>query len=140
MIRFFQEEISFRLKEIRRVKHWLGQVLTSEGRNHGDINYIFCNDAYLLKVNQEYLQHDTLTDIITFDNREKPHDPIEADIYISVERVRENADLLKLAFEQELKRVMVHGLLHLCGYGDKTNAEKAAMRQKENDYLQQLSV
>lgn len=100
-------------------------------------NFIFCSDAYLIQINREYLSHDTLTDIITFDNSDSPG-LIETDIFISVERVKENASLLNIRHEKELHRVMIHGILHLLGFKDKTPQEKEIMRDKENEALSYL--
>jgi rRNA maturation RNase YbeY len=108
-------------------------VAAEEGKKMGELNYVFCTDEYLLKINQDYLQHDTLTDIVTFDNSENPN-LIEGDIFISYERVLENGEKLNTA-ESELQRVMVHGLLHLCGYKDKAKADKSLMTAKEDYYL-----
>lgn len=103
------------------------------------IQFVFCDDAYLLTMNQEYLQHDTLTDIITFRYQEYPQ-PLESDIYISIERVQENAGIFGVTTEQELRRVMVHGVLHLLGFKDKTLADQKKMRQAEEDAIALLSV
>lgn len=115
------------------VKRWVKSVAKSEGKEAGNINYIFCDDEYLHKINVEYLQHDTLTDIITFDYTEEK--VLHSDIYISVERVKENAEIFKVPFQRELLRVLVHGLLHLCGYKDKTPKDSALMRQKEEEMM-----
>jgi rRNA maturation RNase YbeY len=113
--------------------NWLQTIIKTENGNVAELNYIFCSDTYLHKLNVEYLDHDTLTDIITFPiNR----DPIQSDIFISIDRVRENAIDRNLTKEVELHRVVVHGLLHLLGYGDKSPEEKEKMRSKENTYLQ----
>ena len=114
-------------------KQWLKAVAAEEGKKIGELNYVFCSDEYLLKINQDYLQHDTLTDIVTFDNSESPN-LIEGDIFISHERVLENGAKLNTA-DSELQRVMVHGLLHLCGYKDKAKADKSLMTTKEDYYL-----
>lgn len=108
-----------------------------EGFTIGDINYIFCDDEYLLKINLEYLNHDTLTDIITFDYVEKG--VLSGDIYISIERVRENSEIFSVPFEQELHRVLAHGVLHLCGYKDKSDEDAAVMRKKEDFAIQLFS-
>lgn len=110
-------------------KRWLSAIASHEGYRVGEINYIFCDDEYLLKLNLEYLQHDTLTDIITFDYVEDK--VLNGDIYISIERVKENSEIFSVPFEQELHRVLSHGLLHLCGYKDKTDGEAAVMRKME---------
>jgi len=136
MITFLTEDITFGLKEKLKHKAWLKDAAKAEGFAIGELNYIFCSDAYLLDINQKYLGHDTLTDIVTFDNSED-HKMIEGDIFISIERVRENA--IKFDTEDsELKRVMVHGLLHLAGYKDKDKAQKELMRNKENEHLKNI--
>jgi rRNA maturation RNase YbeY len=133
MIAFLTEDITFELKEKLKHKAWIKDAAKAEGFKIGELNYIFCSDAYLLDINQKYLGHDTLTDIVTFDNSEDPK-MIEGDIFISIERVRENAVKFDTA-ESELKRVMVHGLLHLAGYKDKDKAQKELMTIKENEHL-----
>lgn len=133
-INFFIEEIKFSLHQPKQVKHWLKNIAKEEGYKIKDLNYIFCNDEYLLKINQDYLQHDTYTDIITFDLSEEEQS-ISGEIYISSERVADNAKKFKTANEDELHRVIVHGLLHLMGYADKNPAEKAGMREKEDACL-----
>ena len=136
MIAFLTEDITFGLKEKLKHKAWLKDAAKAEGFAIGELNYIFCSDAYLLDINQKYLGHDTLTDIVTFDNSEDPK-MIEGDIFISIERVRENA--IKFGTkDSELKRVMVHGLLHLAGYKDKDKAQKELMRNKENEHLKNI--
>lgn len=138
-IAFFYEDLAnFRLSNTKQWREWLQQSLKSEGKALANLNYIFCKDDYLIRINQEYLQHDTYTDIITFDNTEPEASGIEADIFISIERVKENAQQLAQDFRQELARVMVHGLLHLAGYPDKTPTEAAKMRAKEEEYLLNL--
>jgi probable rRNA maturation factor len=132
-IRYFSEGVDFSVPQPRKVVAWIKKVLVKERRKSGDINYIFCTDTYLLGLNQQYLKHNTYTDIITFDYSSGKS--IEGEIYISVERVRENANKLDVPFEDELLRVMVHGVLHLCGYQDKEPAQKAQMRKKEEAYL-----
>jgi probable rRNA maturation factor len=109
-------------------------VIKSERKITGEISVIFCSDEYLLKINEQYLGHDYYTDIVTFDYVE--NSVISGDLFVSVDRVLENAGGLKLKFEEELYRVIFHGILHLCGYKDKTNAEKKAMREKEDFYLE----
>lgn len=136
MITFLTEDITFGLKEKLKHKAWLKDVAKAEGFTIGELNYIFCSDAYLLDINQKYLSHDTLTDIVTFDNSEDPK-MIEGDIFISIERVRENAIKFDTK-DSELKRVMVHGLLHLAGYKDKDKAQKELMRNKENEHLKNI--
>lgn len=133
MITFLSEDIRFDLKEKLRHKRWLRQVAKSEGFIIGELNYIFCSDAYLLTINQKYLGHKTLTDIVTFDNSENS-DIIDGDVFISIERVRENSIKFNTA-DSELKRVIVHGLLHLLGYKDKGELQKKQMRNKENEHI-----
>lgn len=136
MITFLTEDITFGLKEKLKHKAWLKDAAKAEGFAIGELNYIFCSDAYLLDINQKYLGHDTLTDIVTFDNSEDLK-MIEGDIFISIERVRENAIKFDTK-DTELKRVMVHGLLHLAGYKDKDKAQKELMRNKENEHLKNI--
>lgn len=134
MIRYFTEDISFSLPQKQRTRTWLKGLAEREGYKIGELNYIFCSDEHLLGVNREYLDHDYYTDIITFDNSEA-EDTIEGDIFISIDRVHDNARTLGVSEEQELRRVMAHGLLHLCGYGDKTDEEAVIMRRKEDEAL-----
>lgn len=129
----FNYESEFNLDNETEVANWLATVILSESKKEGEINYIFCDDLYLHKINLEYLNHDDLTDIISFDYT--MGNEIAGDIFISVERVRENAIDFKVSFEEELKRVMVHGVLHYCGYKDKSKADEWLMRSKENDKL-----
>jgi probable rRNA maturation factor len=134
LIQFFIEGIDFTLKQKQKHKDWLLLVAKSESFEIKELNYIFSTDEFILKINQDFLDHDTLTDIITFDNSlEKGK--IEGEIYISIERVKENASIEKTNFETELNRVMVHGLLHLCSYKDKTVDEQNLMRKKEDEAL-----
>ncbi|MEZ4910191.1 MAG: rRNA maturation RNase YbeY [Saprospiraceae bacterium] len=123
-------------KEQESIASWLKDVVSSEHKTIEQITYIFCNDQYLLDLNQSYLQHDTLTDIITFPYKEG--DILESDIFISIERVQENAQLYQVSFQHELSRVMVHGILHLIGYKDKTPSDKNVMRAKEEYYISKL--
>jgi len=137
-IHFFSEEITFAIKHKSIIKTWLKQlVLAYEGKKLGSLNYIFCSDEYLLTLNQEHLQHDYYTDIITFDNSED-EDIISGDLFISVDRVIDNAATLQVAFEKEFYRVLVHGLLHLLGFGDKTPEEVEIMRSKEDEAIKAL--
>jgi len=115
------------------VKSWISKVISNEKRKEGDINYIFCDDNYLLEKNIKYLKHTSLTDIISFDYTIGKI--ISGDIFISIERVKENSNIFKTRFLDELHRVMVHGILHYCGYNDKTDQEKKLMRAKEDYYL-----
>ncbi|MDR2979880.1 MAG: rRNA maturation RNase YbeY [Bacteroidales bacterium] len=129
----FQTETKFTLKNKRAYKVWIKQIAQHESRRVGDINYIFCDDDYLIEINRQYLDHDTYTDIITFDYGEG--DTIHGDIFISVERVAENAKEFSTTFSEEFLRVMAHGILHLCGYKDKTKAEEKVMRRKEEEAM-----
>ncbi|MBX2951004.1 MAG: rRNA maturation RNase YbeY [Leadbetterella sp.] len=134
MINFNVELSGFRLTERNRKKELLKQIIREHGFKPGELNYIFVSDEELLKINIEYLNHHTYTDIITFDNSESDQ-MIEGDIFISVERVRENAAKYQTSFEQELIRVMAHGVLHLAGYKDKKPEEAQAMREGEERAL-----
>ena len=132
MIHFFFENIDkFTLSE--DLETWMENIITTEEKKLGDINYIFCNDEYLLKINQDYLQHDYYTDIITFDYVKGK--TISEDIFISLPRISENASTLSSSFEKELLRVLAHGVLHLCGYKDKSDEEEKEMRAKEDFYI-----
>lgn len=133
----FNYETDFKLTNEAQVSYWIIDVITSEGFKLGEINYIFCDDEYLLKLNLEFLKHDTLTDIISFDYTMGKE--ISGDIYISVERVKDNAKDFKVDFNSELNRVMVHGVLHYCGYKDKSKEDESQMRLKENYYIGRLS-
>ena|SRR5687768_18421209 len=133
-IEFFNQDISFKFPRPRKTKLWIREVIRKEKRELVHLNYIFCSDPYLLSINEQYLKHKTLTDIITFDHSERTG-VIEGDIFISVERVLSNAETLKTDVEEELCRVVIHGVLHLIGYSDKKPADKLLMRKKENAYL-----
>ncbi|MEA5140774.1 rRNA maturation RNase YbeY [Arcicella rigui] len=139
MIVFFNEDIDFKFQHKNLLKKWLKKVAETEGFKMKNLNYIFCSDEYLHKINVEYLEHDTYTDIITFDNSEEESD-IEGDIFVSIERIKDNSQELKTAFEDEFKRVLVHGLLHLCGYDDHSDEDELMMRNKEDFYIQQFSL
>jgi rRNA maturation RNase YbeY len=117
---------------------WLGAVVSSENKTEGEISYVFCDDEFLLNINQTYLDHDTYTDIITFDYC--VGDELNSDIFISIPRVEENALLFGAGFHDELLRVMVHGILHLCGYKDKSTKEEDFMRKLENDKIEMFHV
>lgn len=132
-IRFSVQSGNFELLEAPKVQKWLSEVVKRRGKSVGNINYLFCDDEYLLGVNRQYLQHDTYTDIITFDY--VAGGLVSGDIMISVERVGENATGFGVPFEQELHRVIVHGVLHLLGQGDKSEAEAAEMRRQEEEAL-----
>jgi probable rRNA maturation factor len=131
-IQFYVEDVEYPLTDEDAVASWLMDSAENEGQDIHEISFIFCSDEYLLEVNQEYLDHDYYTDVITFQLTEGA---LHGDIFISTDRVADNATTLKVSFEQELRRVMVHGLLHLAGYGDKTPEDETAMRAKEDFYL-----
>ena len=135
-IYFDTESIDFKLSAVILTRKWIKETVKNENEKWkvGELSFVFCDDTYLHKMNVEYLSHDTLTDIITFDNSDEEN-KIEGDIFISVERVRENAITLKTIFEQELRRVIIHGVLHLCGYKDKTKKDAQIMREKEDFYI-----
>lgn len=137
-ISYLNEQVVFRLKNKRSYTAWLKNVAEKEKKAIDTLSYIFCDDAFLLQVNQQYLNHDTYTDIITFDYSSPQG--LAGDIFISIERVRENALKYKVSAEEELRRVMVHGLLHLAGYKDKTAAQKKRMRQKEDHYIKRFNT
>ena len=133
-IHFFSEEVVFTLQEEESIRLWLLAVVQETKRSISQLSYIFTSDKYLLQINQEYLHHDTFTDIITFQYSENP-ESLESDIFISIDRVKENARTLGIPFYEELHRVMIHGILHLIGYEDKTALQKREMRNLENHYL-----
>ncbi len=133
-IQFFSEGTSFILKNKNSIRAWLIKVITEEKKKPWYINFIFCNDEYLFELNKFYLKHDVLTDILTFPFADEA-DIISGDIYISVDRVKENAENFGEQMEQEFRRVIIHGVLHLIGYKDKTGIEKKEIRQREDYYL-----
>jgi probable rRNA maturation factor len=138
-IRFHSTIGTIPLRQRKKLKEFITFLFNTEGSALQELHYIFCSDAYLLQINQQFLNHDTYTDIITF-NLSAPAEPIISDIYISIDRVRENADLLHTSFNLELHRVIFHGALHLCGYRDKSKSDKKLMRQKEEYYLARYFV
>jgi probable rRNA maturation factor len=133
MISFSTIETTFNLKNKLKIRNWVKAILETEGKSAGDITYIFCNDEYLGGMNEKYLKHNTLTDIITFDYSEK--EKLSGDIFISIERVKENAGSFNTTLNEELGRVMAHGVLHLSGYKDKSPDDKKMMKSKEDFYL-----
>lgn len=133
-VRFFAEEIHFKLPNPRNTAKWIKETITSEDKQLGELNIIFCSDEYLCTINHQYLNHNTFTDIVTFDNSDVTG-LIEGDVFISVDRVKENALTFQSDFVHELSRVIIHGVLHLIGYSDKSVKDKAAMRRKEDTYL-----
>lgn len=123
--------------KLNPLKQWLKSIALNEGFKIEDLSYIFCTDEYLLNINISFLDHNTYTDIITFDYSASPDSPeIEGEIYISIDRVKENAQNLHQSFDNEISRVLAHGILHLCGYKDKTENEETLMRSKEDFYIQ----
>ena len=134
----FHFEIKFILNNQRELQRWIEEVIISENKILGDLNYIFCSDEYLLKRNIKYLNHDSLTDIITFNFCEGKI--INSDIMISIDRVKENSTIFENTFLDELHRVMIHGVLHLIGYDDQKEKEKQIMREKEDFYLKKLCI
>jgi len=133
-INFFSEETSFKPKQVTLLRNWLLKSIEAENYTLAELNFIYCSDDYLLKINKEYLNHDTYTDTVTFDNSEIKGE-ILGDIFISIDRVRENAKTFKTATKDELHRVMIHSTLHLLGYKDKSPKDKTLMTAKENEYL-----
>lgn len=133
-INFFEEDITYKLKHKTEVRRWITETVKAEGFRLRELNYIFCSDSYLLPINQQYLNHDTYTDIVTFDNSEE-EGTIVGDIFISIERIRENSTKFKVNETDELHRVLIHGALHLLGYKDKTPVTKQKMTEKEDFYL-----
>ena len=140
-VRFFSDGVSFQPEGKRKIAQWLKQVAVGEGKKIGNVSYVFVSDEYLLEMNKKYLQHDDYTDIITFDN--STGNNISGEMYISIDTVRVNAEYYQVDFQNEILRVMVHGVLHLCGYQDKTTNERQKMRAAEDihmkDYLSAIS-
>ncbi|MDL5048569.1 rRNA maturation RNase YbeY [Oscillatoria amoena NRMC-F 0135] len=133
-INYFAEGLAFSVPNPRKKANWIKSVVKREGNSISCINFIFCTDAALLKLNKRYLNHTTFTDIITFQHSAAGN-PIEGDVFLSIPRIKYNARLYKAEFDHELSRVMIHGVLHLLGYSDKSATQKAKMRQKEDAYL-----
>jgi len=133
-IQFSSHQTRFKLSHFKKTAAWIERVVKAEKSTIDSLSYVFCSDKYLLGINQEYLNHDTLTDIITFDYSESPR-KLEGEIYISIPRVRENASALGVDFDSELHRVIIHGVLHLLGYKDKSKPDKGEMRRREEKYL-----
>ena len=134
----FNYETDFELENVAHYEDWISRIIESEGFDEGEINYIFCDDEYLHKINVEYLDHDTLTDIISFDYT--VGNLIQGDVFVSIERVHDNASDFNVSFEDELKRVLSHGVLHYCGYKDKSPKDEALMRSKEEEKMQMFHV
>ena len=134
----FNYESDFSLEQEEVYSSWIETIVESENKILGEISYIFCDDEYLHSINMQYLNHDTLTDIISFDYTEG--DVISGDIFISVERVEDNANDFNVTFDEELKRVLAHGILHYCGYKDKSEADALLMRSKEEEKIKLFHV
>ena len=134
----FNYETDFELGNEEAFESWISRVISSEEKKEGEINFIFCDDEYLHKLNVEYLEHDTLTDVISFDY--SVGNELHGDVYISTERVADNAMDFKVTFEEEIKRVIIHGILHYCGYKDKSDTEEALMRSKEEEKIKMFHV
>lgn len=134
----FNYETDFQLDNEEAFENWISRVIASESKELGEISYIFCDDEYLHKINVAYLNHDDLTDIISFDYSEGKI--LQGDIFISIERVKDNAYEFNVSFEEELKRVMIHGVLHYCGYKDKSEADEKIMRSKEDEKVTMFHV
>lgn len=134
MIQFFAEDVEYTIPNPTKAKRWLKFVIENEGFTLNQLNYIFCSDEYLLNMNREHLQHDYYTDIITFDTSDEEKQ-VEGEIYISTDRVKENAETAEVKFDEELRRVIVHGVLHLVGYSDEDEVLKVKIRDKEDFYL-----
>ena len=134
----FNYELDFKLDNEAAFSSWISLVIRSESKKEGDINYIFCDDDYILEINKQYLNHDYYTDIISFDY--SVGNELHGDIFVSIERIRENATDFNVTFDEELKRVIIHGLLHYCGYKDKTSEEEVLMRLKEDEKIAMFHV
>lgn len=131
-IQYVSEDVDFDFDDEKRISNWIMEVVQKEKKQIKNVTYIYCSDEYLYDINLTYLNHNTYTDIITFP---LSYEPIESDIFISIDRIRENAQKFAVDFDTELHRVVIHGILHLCGYKDKTDEEQALMTQKENESL-----
>jgi rRNA maturation RNase YbeY len=134
----FNYELEFQLENEEQFSSWISNLILSENKKEGDINYIFCDDEYILEINKQYLDHDYYTDIISFDY--SVGNELHGDIFVSIERVRENAVEFDVTFDEELKRVLAHGVLHYCGYKDKTEEEELLMRSKEDEKIKMFHV
>lgn len=134
----FNYEIDFQLDNEILFSNWISKVILSENKKEGDINYIFCDDEFILEINKQYLNHDYYTDIISFDY--SVGNELHGDVFISIERVQENAEDFNVTFEEELKRVIIHGILHYCGYKDKSEDEEVVMRNKEDEKIKLFHV
>jgi len=134
----FNYEVEFELSNEEQFSKWISAVILSENKKEGDINYIFCDDDYILEINKQYLEHDYYTDIISFDY--SVGNELHGDIFVSIDRVRENASDFNASFDEELKRVIIHGILHYCGYKDKSEEDEQIMRHKEDEKIKMFHV
>lgn len=134
----FNSECDFKLDNETNFSNWISAVILSENKKEGDINYIFCDDEFILEINKQYLNHDYYTDIISFDY--SVGNELHGDIFVSIERVQENAEDFNVTFDEELKRVVIHGILHYCGYKDKSEQDELIMRQKEDEKIKMFHV
>jgi len=133
-IRFFLQDVNYKIEGKNKIREWLLKALSLENKNITELSYIICSDSFLLELNKNFLNHNTLTDVITFDMSVNKTS-VTGEVYISIDRIKDNAKKYGITMPEELKRVMVHGLLHLVGYNDHTKTEKALMREKEDYYL-----
>ncbi len=134
----FNYETDFQLENETQFSDWISRVILSENKKEGDVNYIFCDDEYILEINKQYLDHDYYTDIISFDY--SVGNELNGDIFVSIDRVKENATDFNATFDEELKRVIIHGILHYCGYKDKSEEDEALMRSKEDEKTKMFHV
>ena len=134
----FNYELEFQLDNEELFSDWISRVILSENKKEGDINYVFCDDEYILQINNQYLEHDYYTDIISFDY--SVGNELHGDIFVSIDRVKENAQDFNVTFEEELKRVIIHGILHYSGYKDKSEEDEVLMRQKEDEKIKMFHV
>jgi probable rRNA maturation factor len=134
----FNSECDYKLDNETQFSNWISAVILSENKKEGDINYIFCDDEFILEINKQYLNHDYYTDIISFDY--SVGNELHGDIFVSVQRVQENAEDFNVTFDEELKRVVIHGILHYCGYKDKSEQDQLIMRQKEDEKIKMFHV
>ncbi|WP_298397477.1 rRNA maturation RNase YbeY [Flavobacterium sp.] len=134
----FNYELDFKLDNEEDFSSWISRVISSENKKEGDLNYVFCDDEYLLEINRQYLDHDYYTDIISFDY--SVGNELHGDLFISIDRVKENASDFEVSFDEELKRVIIHGILHYAGYKDKSVDDELLMRQKEDEKIKMFHV
>jgi len=136
VLKIFYKDVKFRLRKTREIKNWIVQVIRSEGKEPGDLSFIFVDDKYIRKINKEFLDHDYYTDVVAFDYGER--NIINGEIYLGIETIRKNTKLYKTKLRNEILRVMIHGVLHLAGYEDKNEMESEKMRKKEDMYVNEF--